>query len=61
MDVLRLAWIGRIAAKDLSDELNDRGYLVVDGIDGRAHYVKLPAGIDLAALPVGGIVEARPS
>lgn len=52
--------IGCIAAKGLADELNDRGYLVVDGIDGRAHYVKLPAGFDLAALPVGGIVEVRP-
>lgn len=52
--------IGRIAAKGLADELNDRGYLVVDGIDGRAHYVKLPAGADLAELPVGGIVEAKP-
>ena len=27
--------LGRIAAKGLADELNDRGYLVVDGIDGR--------------------------
>ena len=53
--------IGRIAAKGLADELNDRGYLVVDGIDGRAHYLKLPAGADLAELPIGGILEARPS
>ena len=52
--------IGRIAAKGLADELNDRGYLVVDGIDGRAHYLRLPAGADLAVLPVGGIVELRP-
>jgi type IV secretory pathway VirD2 relaxase len=51
--------IGRIAAKGLADELNDRGYLVVDGIDGRAHYVRLPVGVDLAALPVGGIVEVK--
>ncbi len=51
--------IGSIAAKGLADELNDRGYLVVDGIDGRAHYVRLPIGIDLAALPVGGIVEVK--
>ncbi|MDO8293752.1 MAG: relaxase/mobilization nuclease and DUF3363 domain-containing protein [Gallionella sp.] len=51
--------IGRIAAKGLADELNDRGYLVVDGIDGRAHYVRLPVSADLAALPVGGIVEVR--
>lgn len=53
--------IGRIAAKGLSDELNDRAYLVVDGIDGRAHYLKLPTGADLAELPIGGIVEAKPS
>jgi type IV secretory pathway VirD2 relaxase len=51
--------IGRIAAKGLADELNDRGYLVVDGIDGRAHYARLPVGADLAALPVGGIVEMK--
>jgi len=53
--------IGRIADKGLADELNDRGYLVVDGIDGRAHYFKLPAGADLAVLPVGGIVEVKPT
>lgn len=51
--------IGRIAAKGLADELNDRGYLVVDGIDGRAHYVRLPVGADLTALPMGGIVEVK--
>lgn len=34
---------------------------MVDGIDGRAHYLKLPAGTDLAELPMQGIVEARPS
>lgn len=51
--------IGRIAAKGLANELNDQGYLVVDGIDGRAHYVRLPVGADLAALPVGGIVETK--
>jgi hypothetical protein len=32
---------GRIAAKGLADELNDRRYLIVDGIDGRAHYLVL--------------------
>ncbi|MDQ0589919.1 DUF3363 domain-containing protein [Variovorax paradoxus] len=52
--------VGRIAGKGLADELHDRGYLVVDGIDGRAHYLTLPAGADLSALPVNGIVEAKP-
>ncbi len=49
--------VGRIAAKGLADELQDRGYLVVDGLDGRAHYVALPSGADLSAYPTGGIVE----
>jgi type IV secretory pathway VirD2 relaxase len=52
--------IGRIAAKGLADELQDRGYLVVDGIDGRAHYLDSPEGTDWKAMPVGGIVESRP-
>jgi len=52
--------IGRIAGKGLADELNDRGYLVVDGVDGRAHYLRLPAGADLADLPMNAVVEAKP-
>lgn len=52
--------VGRIAAKGLDGELHDRPYLVVDGIDGRAHYLRLPASTDLAELPVGGIVEGKP-
>jgi type IV secretory pathway VirD2 relaxase len=51
--------IGRIAGKGLADELRERGYLVVDGIDGRAHYLRLPVGADLAAFPQGGIVDVR--
>ena len=49
--------VGRIAAKGLADELQDRSYLVVDGLDGRAHYIALPSGADLSAYPTGGIVE----
>lgn len=52
--------VGRIAAKGLSDEVRDRGCLVVDGIDGRAHYIKLPATIALEDLPLGAIVMASP-
>ncbi|MDP1680530.1 MAG: DUF3363 domain-containing protein [Burkholderiales bacterium] len=52
--------IGRIAGKGLADELNDRGYLVIDGVDGRAHYLKLPVRVDLAELPMHVIVEVKP-
>lgn len=51
---------GRIVAKGLADELHDRPYLVIDALDGRAHYVALPKTMDLTQLPIGGIVEARP-
>jgi type IV secretory pathway VirD2 relaxase len=51
--------VGRVAAKGLADELHDRTYVIVDGVDGRAHYVALPVGTDLGELPVGGIVGAR--
>jgi type IV secretory pathway VirD2 relaxase len=50
---------GRIARKGLADELEDRGYLIVDGIDGKAHYIVLPPGADLAAYPTGGVVKVR--
>lgn len=52
--------VGRIAAKGLADELQDRGYLVIDGLDGRAHYAALPTHAALADYPIGGIVEIRP-
>ena len=53
--------VGRITDKGLVDELGDRSFMVVDGIDGRAHYVALPSTRSLANLPVGGIVEVRPA
>ena len=58
-DALARPIVGRIAAKGLVDELQDRGFLVVDGLDGRAHYVRLPDRAELAAFPVGGVVEVR--
>lgn len=51
--------IGRIANKGLADELSDRTYVIVDGIDGRAHYARLAANVDIADLPMGGVVELR--
>jgi type IV secretory pathway VirD2 relaxase len=51
--------IGRIADKGLTDELSDRAYVIVDGVDGRAHYARLAPNADLAELPMRGIVELR--
>ncbi|MCC8911807.1 relaxase/mobilization nuclease and DUF3363 domain-containing protein [Xanthomonas euvesicatoria] len=52
---------GRVAAKGLADELHDRGYLVIDGVDGKAHYVALNARDELANYPTGAVVEVRGS
>jgi type IV secretory pathway VirD2 relaxase len=51
--------IGRIADKGISDELSDRTYVIVDGIDGRVHYARLAANVDISDLPMGGVVELR--
>ncbi|KFX68212.1 type VI secretion protein [Pseudomonas taeanensis MS-3] len=53
--------VGQVVAKGLADELNDKGYLVVDGIDGKAHYLALPARMELVVYPLGAVVEARGS
>ena len=53
--------IGRVAGKGLADELYDRSYLVVDGIDGKAHYVALPPKTELEQYPMGAVVEVKGS
>jgi len=53
--------VGRVAAKGLADELYDKGYLVVDGIDGKAHYIALPPKSELAQYPMGAVVEVKGS
>jgi len=51
--------VGRVAAKGLADELSDRGYLVIDGVDGKAHYVALNARDELANYPIGAVAEVK--
>ena len=53
------AVIGRVAGKGLADELYDRGYLVVDGVDSKAHYVALPPRTELEQYPMGAVVEVK--
>ena len=42
------------------DELTERQYLVIDGIDGRAHYVEFAEPDQLDDVRRGGIVEVGP-
>lgn len=53
--------VGRIVGKGLADELYDKGYLVIDGTDGKAHYVVLPPKAGLEHYPIGGVVEVKAS
>ncbi|WP_298018204.1 relaxase/mobilization nuclease and DUF3363 domain-containing protein [uncultured Castellaniella sp.] len=55
------AIVGRVAAKGLDDELRDRGYLVIDGVDGKAHYVALNTRDEPADYPTGAVVEVKSS
>lgn len=48
---------GRIIDRGLSDERHDRAYTVLDGVDGRVHYVKLPAGVASESLPLNAIAS----
>lgn len=53
--------VGRVVGKGLADELYDKGYLVIDGIDGMAHYVVLPPWSELEQYPTGAVVEVKGS
>ena len=49
--------VGRLIARGLSDEHRDRHYLLVDGIDGQAHYVDIGRGDAVAPIAEGAIVR----
>ncbi len=52
---------GAVLATGLHDELNDRHYTIIDGADGRVHYVALGPDQDLEDLPRGAVIEVRPA
>lgn len=51
--------VGRVIARGLADEHRDRHYLLIDGVDGRAHYVDIGKGDAIPPLPEGAIVKVR--
>ncbi|PTE06493.1 relaxase/mobilization nuclease RlxS [Mesorhizobium helmanticense] len=52
--------VGRVVARGLGDEINDRHYLIVDGLDGRSHYIDIGKGEATAPTPDGCIVRVLP-
>jgi type IV secretory pathway VirD2 relaxase len=51
---------GRVVARGLSDEFNDRHYLIVDSVDGKALYIDIGRGDATAPTPEGSIVRVTP-
>lgn len=52
--------VGRVLGKGLVEELGDEKYLIVDGIDGRAHYLEIADPNQLDEVRRGGIIEVAP-
>ncbi len=57
---LREPVIGRVLRRGFSDEHRDRHYLIVDGIDGRAHYLDIGRATASEPTPEGAIVRVAP-
>jgi len=51
---------GRVIARGLADEHNDRHYLIVDTMDGQAVYVDIGLGEKTGPMPEGSIVHITP-
>jgi len=52
--------VGRVIERGLSDELNDRHYLLVEASDGRTHYVEIGKGENVDPHANGAIVRIEP-
>lgn len=53
--------VGRVARRGLADELHDRHYLIVEAIDGRAHYVDVGPGETTEPIAAGSVVRVLPA
>lgn len=52
--------VGCLVGRGLADEYADHHYLIVDGIDGRSHYVVIGRGAGLDIVPEGAVVRIDP-
>lgn len=58
-DDLEAPLVGRLADRGLHDELNGQAYVVVDGVDGRLHHVRLGDLGEAGDTPIGGLIEIQ--
>ncbi|MBA1142335.1 relaxase/mobilization nuclease RlxS [Mesorhizobium neociceri] len=52
--------VGRVVGRGLADEIDDRHYLIVDGVDGKTHYIDIGKGEGTEPTPDGCIVRVTP-
>jgi len=52
---------GRVVERGLHDELAGTGYLILDGIDGRAHYLRVASLVELEEIATGSVVATGPA
>ncbi|MDX8494177.1 relaxase/mobilization nuclease RlxS [Mesorhizobium sp. VK22B] len=52
--------VGRVVARGLADEIQDRHYLILDGLDGKSHYIDIGKGEATEPTPDGCIVRITP-
>ena len=50
--------IGRVVKRGTADDEHERRYCIVDGVDGRSHYVDI--GTSAEPTPIGGMVSLTP-
>jgi type IV secretory pathway VirD2 relaxase len=53
--------VGRVIHRGFSDEHRDRHYLMIDGTDGRVHYVDVGRGDGAPSVPEGATVRIEPT
>ncbi|HET7577060.1 MAG TPA: DUF3363 domain-containing protein [Sphingomicrobium sp.] len=49
--------VGKVVHRGAADDHHDRRYLVIDGVDGRTHYVEVGRGAD--ETPIGSVVSVQ--
>lgn len=58
---LREPVVGRVIQRGFSDEHRDRHFIMIDGVDGRVHYVDIGRGDATPSVPEGAVVRIEPT
>lgn len=48
---------GKIIAKAMGNEFHENNFLLLDGVDGKVHYLALPADAELSRFPLDAVVQ----